>query len=53
MSKGSQRRPRSIMEDEEDLRWRLSRGEITSTEFDREYQELRKRGLIRRNGKKI
>lgn len=48
MYKGSWERPHSTSKEERDLRWMLATGYITLEEFEREYQELRKQGLIYR-----
>jgi len=46
--KGSNRRPSQISKEEERIRWKLAFGEITFDEFERQYKELKKRGLIYR-----
>ena len=51
MGKGSKPRPRSITRAEEELRWEYSLGKISRRKFDREFAQLKKIGLIRRNGR--
>lgn len=41
MGKGSQRRPRLISAEEEDLRFRLAFGDMDKKTFDREMKKLR------------
>ena len=43
VGKGSKRRPPSphVSREERDLRWALSRGEITRKEFDKQLRELK------------
>jgi len=53
MSKGSKRRPRCTTREEQNLRDEYAFGEISFAEFEHKYKELKKRGLIRRNGRII
>jgi len=53
MSKGSKRRPSGITRQEEDLRYALAFGKITFKQFEQKYKELKKRGLIKRDGKTV
>ena len=53
MSKGSERRPRQITRQEEQLRWQLATKRITFAQFERKYKQLYKQGLIRRSGRRI
>lgn len=48
MGKGSQRRPTAITPHEEELRWQLAAGEITSKEYEKRYKELKRQGKIYR-----
>ena len=41
MSKGSQRRPRQISREEEDLRWAFAYGKIDREDFEREMLRLK------------
>jgi len=43
MSKGSKRRPTLISREENDLRWALLMGEVTTEEFDKRLKELKDR----------
>ena len=51
--KGSWRRPRSITRAEAELRGEYAQGEISLEKFNREYDKLKKLGLIRRSGRII
>lgn len=51
MGKGSWKRPKSITSAEENLRWDLFRGEITSNAFNKKYKLLKRKGLIKRDGR--
>ena len=51
MGKGSKRRPSAVTREEEELRWSLFQGEITMIQFDASYEKLKRKGLIRRNGR--
>jgi len=51
MGKGSARRPSQVTHEEEQLRWRLYKGEITETEFNAEYKRLQRIGKIKRSGR--
>lgn len=42
MSKGSRKRKCLTSRDEEDIRWALYRGHITTEEFDERLKEIRK-----------
>lgn len=53
MGKGSKPRPRSVTREEEDLRWRFAKGQISLAAFGREYAELKRRGLVQRSGRII
>lgn len=53
MSKGSNRRPRQISREEEQLRYALAYGRITFEQFSLKYHTLRKQGKIIRGGKVV
>jgi hypothetical protein len=53
MGKGDKRRPSQITREEQDLRWKLYCGTISSAEFNRQYSKLKKDGLITRSGKVV
>jgi hypothetical protein len=49
--KGSWKRPYSTTKEERDLRRRYATTKMSFNRFEREYNKLMKRGLIRRNGR--
>lgn len=49
MGKGSKPRPDYTTRAEQELRWDYMNGEMTLNEFNRRYEKLKKRGLIKRN----
>lgn len=51
MSKGSKRRPRATTREEQNLRDLYAYGLITFKQYEKKYKALKKRGLIRRNGR--
>lgn len=51
--KGSWKRPCSTTREEQNLRDRYARGEITLRQFNKKFENLKKRGLIKRNGKTL
>ena len=51
--KGDWRRPCCTGREEQDLRDRYARGKLTFVQYEKEYKELMKQGLIKRNGKVI
>lgn len=51
--KGSWRRPRSITRAELELREEFAQGKISLWKFNKEYDKLKKLGLIRRSGRII
>jgi len=51
MGKGSRPRPCCTTREEQELRADCMYGKITLGEFNKRYEELKKRGLIRRNGR--
>jgi uncharacterized membrane protein len=46
--KGSLPRPCATSNEERELRYKFAYGEITKEEFDKQYEELKKKGLIYR-----
>jgi len=48
MGKGSKRRPTLITREEEELNWKRFQGLITWKEYEKKFQELKKKNLIRR-----
>lgn len=48
MGKGSGRRPRTISQAEEALRWKLYFGDITHNQFIRRYAKLSQKDLLRK-----
>lgn len=50
MGKGSTRRSCCTTSEEEKIRWQLKEGYISSAAFNRRYNLLKKKGLIRRSG---
>jgi len=53
MGKGDWYRPFSTTREERDLRHRYSKGEITYWQYEQEYEKLKQKGLIRRDGRII
>lgn len=53
MGKGSKRRLSATTREEEELRWKFACGRITFRQFEKKYKELKKQGLIQRNGRVI
>jgi len=51
--KGDWKRPCCTTKEEQDLRERYARTDMTRAQFDAEYKRLIKCGLIRRNGRVI
>ena len=51
--KGDRARPNSTTREERNLRWRLVEHKITFIEYEIEYKKLKKRGLIKRNGRTL
>jgi len=51
MGKGSRRRKSLIGREEEELRYTLAFGDITAKEFESRMDNLRRKGLIIRDGK--
>jgi hypothetical protein len=51
MGKGSRRRKSLIGREEEELRYALAFGDITAEEFENRMDNLRRKGLITRDGK--
>ena len=48
--KGDWPRPHSTTRQEQDLRERYARTDMTRAQFDRAFKKLKKQGLIQRNG---
>lgn len=46
-------KPYQTTQEEQELRADCMYGKITLGEFNRRYEELKKRGLIRRNGRRV
>jgi len=53
MGKGDTYRPHSTTREEQDLRERYARTDMTRAEFDVEFEKLKRQGLVKRNGKVI
>ena len=53
MAINERQKPYQTTQAEQALRWRYGQGEITREEFDEQYVELMKQGLIVRSGKVI
>jgi len=53
MGKGDTYRPYSTTQEERDLRDKAMRTNMTEKEFDKEYEKLKKQGLIKRDGRVI
>ena len=53
MGKGSKPRPYSTTREERNLRDRYAWGKITFLQYERAWRKLKRKGLIRRNGKVI
>lgn len=51
--KGTWPRPFTNTREERDLRKELMYGEIDLAEYDKQYERLQKRGLIKRNGRVV
>ncbi len=51
MGKGDTYRPYSTTRAERDLRRRYATTKMSFVQYEREYQKLMKRGLIKRNGR--
>lgn len=48
MGKGDTRRPTTISQAEERIRWKLAYGQMTFKQFEKRVKELKKRGLVKR-----
>ncbi|KKL52153.1 hypothetical protein LCGC14_2288320 [marine sediment metagenome] len=53
MGKGDKRRLDQTTKEEQNLRDRYARHKITFIQYEKEYRELMKQGLIKRSGKVI
>lgn len=51
--KGDKPRPCSTTKEEQNLRDRYALGKITFVQYEKEYKELMKRGLIKRSGRTL
>lgn len=49
--KGDWKRPRTVTQEEEALRWMLIIGQISLTTFNRRFAKLKQAGLIKRSGR--
>lgn len=46
-------KPYTTTREEQNLRWKYSRGEITCEEYEEQYRKLLKAGKIRRSGRTV
>ena len=51
MGKGDRPRPQTVSHEELDLRWKYATHQISLAEFEVDYEELKRKGLLRRSGR--